>query len=374
MHLCPSTVQSCSNMRTAGKLSDVSCLTRNNYGSIILLYTYSIFHGEPLYVSEHCGAVKMPVPRRATMTTDASTATPKVLFSDLDGTLVHYPKDFNAYASLVWETAERALVRYSTGEERECVILSSLTGGKAYISTKTITLIAELRSLGLIFVIITGARTSTYLRRRALLPPADYELFENGGRLFRAGKLVPEWTDRFSSAIGPIADRDALQPALPPPEERAGELWKCYSELATDGWHLDARDYVTNFRIKTGGETSDSRFLEKIAPTLSARALTSSFNLGKADVYPAASGKANGARHVLEECGIKPAEAVAMFDDDNDLQLGALCGRSFLPGVTHPSVLEALRRNPTWVLTEQRGFLGTEAALQAIMRLFKTST
>lgn len=297
-----------------------------------------------------------------------------ILFSDIDGTLVHYPKEFSEYADIVNEDGIRALVRYRTGEERECVVLGSLTGGKAYMSTRTSALIGELRGLGTKVALVTGARTSTYLRRRALLPVVDYEIFENGGRLLHDGKTDATWGARFIDAIGNGATSDALQPELAPPAQRSGELWRCYEELASDGWNLDARDYVTNFRVRTGGERSDEMFERTVVPTLAARGLASSFNLGKADVYPAMSGKANAARRVLDQLSVSAADAVAMFDDDNDLELGALCGGAYLPGVTHPRVLEALGENESrWILTKQRGFLGSEEALDAIIAVRKAS-
>lgn len=87
-------------------------------------------------------------------------------------------------------------------------------------------------------------------------------------------------------------------------------------------------------------------------------------------MYPAGSGKANAARHVLELEGIDASEAIAIFDDDNDLELGALVGRSFLPGVTHESVLAAMKEHgDRWVLTEKRGVLGAEEALERILAL-----
>jgi hydroxymethylpyrimidine pyrophosphatase-like HAD family hydrolase len=297
----------------------------------------------------------------------------KVLFCDLDGTLVHYPKDFRDYASLISEdeATGTAIVRYTSGEERACHVLSSMTGGKAYISTATLELVGRLRSLGVLFVIITGARASTYAQRRPRLPPADFEFYENGGRMLADGVLVPEWTDGFASQVGSVSDRTALVSAhLPPPELRQGTLWELYRKMASDGWIVDARDYTTNFRVdisKTKGKTSND-FHAAVKGELSVRGLKTSFNLGKADIYPMGSGKAKAAAHVLDLKGWTPANAVAMFDDDNDIELGSFVGRSYLPGVTHQSVLEAMKAHEgKWTLTNARGFLGTEEALLSIL-------
>lgn len=302
-----------------------------------------------------------------------------VLFSDVDGTLVHYPKDFADYAEIVTETPaaddkspEMATIKYKeTGETRECVVLNSLTGGKAYLSLKSRELIQNLRDMGVVFVIITGARSSTYIGRRAALPEADYEFFENGGRKLANGVLDAQWTDQFESQIGPVKDRETMLPELPAVKDRSGSLWGLYEELAADGWTLDARNYVTNFRVdvKKSPEKTAGDFQAIADRECEKRGLASSFNLGKADVYPASSGKGNAARHILEIKKIDKGNAVALFDDDNDIELGNLCGKSFLPGVTHESVLEGLKNHPEWSLMTRKGFLGTEVALQKIIEL-----
>lgn len=303
-----------------------------------------------------------------------SSSSVDVLFSDLDGTLVHYPKELLEYAEIVSEdeAAKTATIRYKgTGEVRDCVMLSSKTGGRSFLSIKTKTLIQKLRDMGVVFVIITGARTSTYISRQPLLPDADFEFFENGGRKLHNGKLDPIWTDGFVNQVGPIADRSSLLPELPPAARREGTLWSLHNIMVADGWKVDARDYTVNVRVdvKKSEGKSESDFEALIDREVAKRGLATSYNLGKADFYPAGSGKANAARHVLDLLNIKAENAVAMFDDDNDVELGALCGRSYLPGVTHPSVLEAMKRHPSWTLMDREGFLGTEAALEAIIAL-----
>lgn len=297
-----------------------------------------------------------------------------ILLSDLDGTLVHYPQDLQRYATIEEHTPTSATITYkSTGEKRLCTTLLSKTGGPSYISNRTKDLIAQLRSLGVVFVIITGARTSTYIRRRPYLPPADFEFFENGGRKLKNGILDPFWTDHFVHQIGKVAERDKLLPELKAVDEREGSLWELCKRMMREGWKVDTREYMTNFRVDVAkSEGKSERDFQEIADKeCAARGLATSFNLGKADFYPAGSGKANAAKHVLEELGLRREEATAMFDDDNDLEMGRLCGRCFLPGVTHQSVLKEVERQPSWVLSEREGVLGTESALEKIIEIRK---
>lgn len=306
----------------------------------------------------------------------------QVVFSDLDGTLVHYPKEFLEYADIISEepatedTPEKAVIKYKeTNETRECVVLTSMTGGKAYMSDKTKDLIAEMREMGVIFVIISGARSSTYAGRRPYLPDADYEFFENGGRKLHNGTLDAEWTDNFEAQIGVVKDRESILPEMPAPADRTGSLWGLYEELLADGWTLDARNYVSNFRVdvkKSTGKT-EKHLSDIVERECEKRGLASSYNLGKADIYPAGSGKANAANHILDLKDIASEDAVALFDDDNDLELGAMCGRSFLPGVTHPNVLDAIKDHPEWTVTDRKGVLGTEEALEKVIALRKAA-
>lgn len=303
-----------------------------------------------------------------------TSPTVDILFSDIDGTLVHYPKHFNEYAELISEDTSlgTATIRYKhTGEQCLCKILSSTTSGDAYISLRTIELIAQLRDTGTRFVLITGARSSTYAKRRTLLPLADFEFYENGGRKVQAGVVDPEWTDNFKAQVGQIDDRSAFVPDLPPPDDRTGSLWRLHNSLVETGWKVDARDYATSFRVDIARSIGHDHeeFRGVLARELESRGLSSSFNLGKADIYPETSGKANAARHILEVCQVKAEDSVAMFDDDNDLELGALCGAGFLPGVTHASVLDALKQFPKWSLMDRKGVLGTEDALERIVQL-----
>lgn len=301
-----------------------------------------------------------------------------VVFSDLDGTLVHSPKAFSSFAEIISTNEEdnTAVIRYKhSGESRECIALPSKTAGNGYISRRTVELVGELRKLGTIFVIITGARASTYAKRRKYLPQADFECYENGGRMLVDGVLDPTWSDNFASIVGPLSDRSAISPPLPLPSERQGPLWKLYQRLEEEGWKLDANDYSTNFRVdvnKSEGKTA-ADFERDVISILKNENLTTTFNLGKADIYPIASGKANAARHILQRISASAEDAIALFDDDNDLELGALCGASFLPSVTHSSVLRAVEKHPNWTVMQRAGFLGTEDALERVIALRKAA-
>lgn len=231
----------------------------------------------------------------------------------------------------------------------------------------------------MIVVLITGARSSTFLSRVEGLFECDWMFWENGGRMMKGGDIEGGWSGgRLKEWVGEgDVDEKGVQVdwgeevvKLGDLEKRGGKLWEVCRLFVKQGWKVDWRDYYTSFRVdvrKSGKTVKDfESFVKEVLPEYG---LVSTFNLGKADVYPKVSGKGNAARFVLETLGIDAENAVAMFDDDNDLELGALCGRAFLPGVTHPSVLKAMEKYPSWTITKEQGPLGTEEALKNILAL-----
>lgn len=98
----------------------------------------------------------------------------KIIFSDLDGTLIHYPKNNNDEKNGAKDKPQNLLK-----------LPPSSTGMRGTISAKTLSLVDEIRHQhGVKFVLISGMRTSTLLQRLPYLPRADAYCSENGGRIF----------------------------------------------------------------------------------------------------------------------------------------------------------------------------------------------
>ena len=85
----------------------------------------------------------------------------RICFSDIDGPIMHDPAE--------------------SGREAELLVTPpSASGRRGAISALTLTKVASLRSKGVKFVVITGARLSTLLMRLPFLPAADAFVCENG--------------------------------------------------------------------------------------------------------------------------------------------------------------------------------------------------
>jgi len=228
----------------------------------------------------------------------------RLLFSDLDGTCVHYSDSLPFTLSLV-DDGSPDIAWNATFEEGESSAVLPLppssSGSQGIISTLTLQGYAQLRSRGVKLVLISGCRSSTLFERLACLPAADAYVCESGGRIFYPSTALP-------TAVGLVEDKTwrLSQKAAGPPGqegvpvlERVGLLWDEYRRLSAQGLHLDARNYTTAFRVRVKTpEDMKSASGDALPPGLAA-----AVNLGAVDIYPATSGKKSAAQYLMRRFG-----------------------------------------------------------------------
>eukprot|EP01065_Artemidia_motanka_P052318 TRINITY_DN9420_c0_g1_i2.p2 TRINITY_DN9420_c0_g1~~TRINITY_DN9420_c0_g1_i2.p2 ORF type:complete len:311 (+),score=127.07 TRINITY_DN9420_c0_g1_i2:758-1690(+) len=288
---------------------------------------------------------------------------PRIVFSDLDGTLVQFEAHFRPHGRIEHRPGDPPLTAWyvdNGGQERRCRVLPTSSIGCGLFSERSAELIRRLRCHSVAFVYVTGARKSTLLARLPFMPVADLAICETGGRLYGTdGALDREWTELIERQSGP------LDTALPP-KERAGDLWKWYRLLADGGFAVDARSYTCCFRVSTKKAGTQEKLLqlvrERMPPTLAFAQ-----NLGNYDFFPAQSGKGNVARYVMRKRGIAAADAAALFDDDNDLPMAAAVGQPMVTQATHGMVRDAVRKNPHWVVAKGHGPIAAEELLEQLL-------
>jgi 3-deoxy-D-manno-octulosonate 8-phosphate phosphatase KdsC-like HAD superfamily phosphatase len=83
------------------------------------------------------------------------------------------------------------------------------------------------------------------------------------------------------------------------------------------------------------------------------------------------SGKGQACAHVLAKRGYVAAQAVALFDDDNDLPMAERCGVSMLTQCTHGAVAAAAAAHPEWVKATRHGPLAAEEVLERVLALMR---
>ncbi len=324
-----------------------------------------------------------------------STTSMKIIFSDIDGTLAHYEKHFKAYAKV--RRSKNGKIFYedkTTKIVRECIALPTLTSGDAYISQRTLELIGKIRSHGVLFALISGARTTTFIQRMKMLPEVDIAIAENGGKIYerKDGDMLknvaslldclsmtaPKQSGRRAKRVSLKLDKDWIKtfekitgeiPSNKPPEKRNGVLWNTYKKLKDQGYKVDAKGYDTAFRVHL--EESVNKSLDQIQSIIQnfPKTITVRKNLGKIDFYPTLSGKGNAVKFILKRYKIKKTESLAIFDDDNDLPMAEAVGKVMISEVTSESVEKALKKHKNWIRAKERGILAIEELLEKALSM-----
>ena len=345
----------------------------------------------------------------------------RAVFSDVDGTLVHYAHvlERSGYclaggndSTSLEDGSMTEFIHETTNTRIPVLKVPSTTLHGGYISQKTMDLVAELRARGVIFCLLTGARTQTFLKRHdtRTLPLPDFGVCEGGGKIFTfnnataAAELDQEWIAQFAGVCGDWQQLDR------PPLEREGKLWDCFRLMHEDGYTLDAKSLSTGFYVDVrkgrkpptdsaqgkpksegadGVADSGDMFTALEAEEERAKALFTGgadvsfrhrfglefvMNLGKGHVSPVGCNKRKAVEYIMSRAGVAASESVALFDDENDLEFAELCAAGVVPSIAHASVAEALksRLNPAaFVQPSVPGFLAIEAGLEAILRIVK---
>jgi hypothetical protein len=247
-----------------------------------------------------------------------------ILFSDIDGTLVHYPTT---------DEREKGGQKESSNDNRILELPPSSTGMKGVISSKTLRQCQDVRRRGVKLVLVSGMRSSTLLKRLPYLPRADAYCCEAGGRIFypiqqkedaASLTVIPasydgartqdleefglvedmDWRNEMekidaagkggfvSNELGDGSNQAPLSIA-----DREGSLWEFARRLLADGYVLDTKGYASCFRVNRNQQTpgvSKEAFDALSDGTIAFPSeLSTSTNLGCVDFYPVASGKKN---------------------------------------------------------------------------------
>ena len=246
----------------------------------------------------------------------------KLLFSDLDGTCVHY-QDNEPFKTTIYDSSDDGRLFHarfpnvgpSPGRwTRVLPLPPSTTGAQGIISLKTIELYASLRAMGRKLILISGCRYSTLIQRLPYLPAADAYVCESGGRIFYPDKSLRtaaalkedmDWRRKHWRAVGVSSPPDDSKFEENEKDKRGiprlNLLWSYYNFLKLEGLDVDRRNYSTAFRVRIScHEWKDSYPASELYDELAYAE-----NLGAVDIYPATSGKKNAALYLMEKFGGK---------------------------------------------------------------------
>jgi hydroxymethylpyrimidine pyrophosphatase-like HAD family hydrolase len=290
-----------------------------------------------------------------------------VIFSDIDGTCVHYDMG-ETLVAFQGEGLERlGLERAQFPDGNSAWVLAlpeSSSGSRGIISVDSLAKYETLRSLGRKVVLVSGCRFATLLQRLPYLPKADAYVCESGGRIF-----FPNTSNTFPGLCEDISWRNhhvglpPKQPSAVKPEEYQEDLWSFYRELLSRGISLDTKNYSTAFRVK------DDRLSPLEVPEYSPN-LACSTNLGSLDVYPKTSGKLNAAKYLMGIFKVDSTRSVFMCDDDNDVELALYVSKAFLPSITSESMRTVVgSQRSHFFVANKEGIFGTEQSLDEIISM-----
>ena len=320
-------------------------------------------------------------------------------FSDVDGTLVHYPDDPFHHRNEVEDGSSNPLI----------FLPPSSTGMRGIISSRTLRLAQRLRSEGCVrLVLVSGMRGTTLLKRLPYLPRADAYACDAGGRIYYPvdctdgsydGPIIQpvEYEGATSKDLEPFgivedekwkrgmqsmdaAGRDGYDDKTI--EDRRGLLWDFARTLQSQGFVLDFKGYSTCFRVnrkqQNNAVVDDAKFSSLMKQT-PPEGLETSVNLGCVDFYPQRSGKRNACHYLAtkfaangDDDDLLSKSAVCICDDDNDLEMAMACNHAFIPAITSESMKQTINGNPgKFTVTEDaaRKIVETAATEEALTRV-----
>jgi len=304
-----------------------------------------------------------------------------IVFCDVDGTLVHYP---------------RKLSRKFEDDYDENIIQlpPSATGMQGIISFETLRLCQELRHRkGKKLVLVSGMRTTTLWKRIPYLPRADAYCSEGGGRIFYPIKVDQadvssnnkikgsifsllfggvedgepfrleedlEWRTRMEATAGSESfignelylnqNIDEKTEKASPLDQRKGILWDHCRSLIQEGYVVDTEGYSACFRVNRKHQLPANKIerFDKLLTNIAPKGLATSVNLGCVDFYPDQSGKRNCCEYLIQKLCHRSSRAldrnaVCLCDDDNDLEMALACKHVFVPNISSESMARVLR-------------------------------
>ena len=252
----------------------------------------------------------------------------KIIFSDIDGTLLHaYSPGF-------------ALVKIEEEEK--------------YVSTDAVSAIAQLRSRSVKFALVTGRRKSGYERLAGAIPH-DYALIEHGCVILANGSIDAGWAEVLRPVTGQIG-------------AGTGPIWDYEQQLLQEGFKTDSKGRLSTVRVYIDepnnlSEEQKRRIEQKVEKEAGHLGITTAENEGMVDIVPALGGKMNSIAYLLTKTGFSIDEIVALGNDTNDLDMLSIAMQVACPGNAKPEVKR--------IVGEKGGYVSAYPCHEGTMDLFR---
>ncbi len=257
----------------------------------------------------------------------------KIVFSDVDGTLVH---SSDAGSGLVKVLQENR-----------------------FIGNGTIGAIADLKADGVGFVLATGRRMSSYLRVRDVIPH-DYALIEHGCVMLEEGKIDSVWAGVLQPVIGKIGDKK-------------GVIWEYEQKLIGKGLKTDSEGRLATVRVYLDAITLEQRsaLKSRIKSEAKSFGIAITMNDGMLDLLPEKGGKTNAIKHLSKSKGFSLEDVIVLCNDANDLGMLSIASYAACPADASGQVKLLVKRKGGYV-SPWVGHEGAEDMLRNYVALVKS--
>jgi len=239
---------------------------------------------------------------------------PKIIFSDIDGTLMHRCSN------------EKHSIKMPTEHN--------------YIGRQAASRIDGIIGLGNMFVLATARRKSSYDNLSHLIPHKSV-ILEAGGLILEDGIADKGWLKHLYSSIGPIG-------------ERMGSLWDYEKHLEKNGITIEPGERYASIRIRLDGMAKNDasllkRKIEDEVDAIFELKLKTSISWPMLDIIPKAAGKENAAKFLTKKYGFDVKDTIGIGNDISDIEMLKYVATPFCPGNAVDSVKEAVKKKNGYV-------------------------
>ncbi len=231
---------------------------------------------------------------------------PKIIFSDIDGTLMH---------------------RYSN--EKHGIKMPTEYN---YIGRHVADRIEGIIGLGNTFILATARRKASYDNLSHLIPHKGV-ILEAGGLILEDGIADKEWLRQLYNSIGPIG-------------ERMGQMWDYEKHLIKKGITIEPGERYASIRINLGKMSKEEAYALKkeIDQEAGGLELKTVISWPMLDIIPKASGKENAAKFLTKKYGFNVKDTIGIGNDISDIEMLKYAAMPFCPGNAVDSVKEAVKK------------------------------
>lgn len=252
----------------------------------------------------------------------------RILFSDIDGTLIH---------------KEKSDIRIADE-------------GK-FVSKKTIKLIAKIMQFVPV-VLISGRRLLNFKKITHRIP-YTFGVIEHGCIIVKEGKIDFGYLEKMRPCIG-----------YPEKGQKEGQIWDYEKRLNQMGYKTDSEGRLASFRIDSKQSNLTEEQIQKIEKMQHPAGIKTVRNESFLDFIPSAGGKDNAIQFLMDTIGLGWGDVACMGDDLNDLDMLSRAGYPFTLSGAKKEIIDIVKKRGGYI-SPLVSHNGAEDILMKIYGMFR---